>query len=296
MKVKPAGARWLWPTLLLAFAPLTWGGNLVVGRALAGAVDPTTLNVCRWGGAALLLTFMCGGAFWRHRRELWSHRRLVLALGLTGIGGFHLLQYTALAQTTVLNVALLSTLTPLYVVVIAWAMSGDRIRPRQALGVGLSIVGAAVVVTRGDIATVLRLDLNGGDLIQVVAVGFWALYTVLLRFRPTTVPPLPFLLATVLPGLALSLATYALRDFQLDLSPEVGLGLAYLVVFPSTLAYIAFGAAVRELGPQMGGAATNLIPLSAAVLAVALLGEPLRPYHLTSAVLVGLGLWCVSRR
>lgn len=284
----------LWPYLLLAFAPLTWGGNLVVGRALAGAVDATTLNVVRWGGAAIVLALLCGPAFWRHRGALWRHRRLVTALGLSGIGGFHLLQYTALANTTVVNVALITAMTPLYVALIAWALSGDRLDRRQWVGVVLSIVGAVVIVSRGDATTLLRLDLRYGDLVQFAALTMWALYTVLLRWRPTDVPPLPFLLATLLPGLALSVASYGLREFHLELSGDVALGLGYLVLFPSALAYLAWGAGVKALGPQAGGAFSNLVPVYGALLAVLLLGEPLRPYHLGAAVLVALGIWLVS--
>jgi drug/metabolite transporter (DMT)-like permease len=294
----PAAARasaQLWPYVLLAFAPLTWGGNLVVGRALAGAVDATTLNMVRWGGAAVILALLCGPAFWRHRRALWRHRGLVAALGLSGIGGFHLLQYTALAHTSVVNVALITAMTPLYVSLIAWGLSGDRLDVRQWAGVVLSIAGAVVIVSRGELATLLRLDLRGGDLVQFAALTMWALYTVLLRWRPAEVPPLPFLLATLLPGLALSAASYGLRDFHLELSTDVALGLGYLVLFPSALAYLAWGAGVKALGPQAGGAFSNLVPVYGALLAVLLLGEPLRPYHLTAAVLVAVGIWLVSR-
>jgi drug/metabolite transporter (DMT)-like permease len=287
--------RRLWPYLLLAFAPLTWGGNLVVGRALADAVDATTLNAVRWGGAALILATLSGRAFWRHRHELWRERRLVAALGLSGIGGFHLLQYTALAHTTVVNVALITAMTPLYVALIAWVLSGDRLDARQWAGVVLSIVGAVVIVGRGELATLVRLDLRRGDLIQFAALTMWALYTVLLRWRPAHIPPLPFLLATLLPGLALTAATYAVREFHLTLSADVALGLSYLVLFPSALAYLAWGAGVKALGPQAGGAFSNLVPVYGALLAVLLLGEPLRPYHVTAAVLVAAGIWLVSR-
>jgi drug/metabolite transporter (DMT)-like permease len=287
--------RRLVPYLLLAFAPLTWGGNLVVGRALAGAVDATTLNAVRWGGAALILATLSGRAFWRHRAALWRERRLVAALGLSGIGGFHLLQYTALAHTTVVNVALITAMTPLYVALIAWGLSGDRLDGRQWAGVALSIAGALVIVSHGDVATLLRLDLRTGDLIQLAALTMWALYTVLLRWRPADVPPLPFLLATLLPGLALTAATYAVRDFHIVLSGNVALGLGYLVLFPSALAYLAWGAGVKALGPQAGGAFSNLVPVYGALLAVLLLGEPFRLYHVTAAVLVALGIALVSR-
>jgi drug/metabolite transporter (DMT)-like permease len=291
--VRPS--RYIWPYLLLAFAPLTWGGNLVVGRALAGAVDPTTLNIVRWTGAALILATLSGPAFWRHRRALWRERRLVAGLGLSGIGGFHLLQYTALAHTTVVNVALITATTPLYVALLARLLSGDRLDARRALGVALSIVGAVVVVSRGDPTALVRLEVRGGDLVQCVAVTLWALYTVLLRWRPADIPALPFLLATLLPGLLLSLVTYAGREFHLEMSGEVALGLSYLVLFPSTLAYLAWGAGVRALGPQAAGAFSNLVPVYGALLAVLLLGEPFRAYHLVAAALVALGIWLVSR-
>ena len=291
--VRPS--RYIWPYLLLAFAPLTWGGNLVVGRALAGAVDPTTLNIVRWAGAALILATLSGPAFWRHRRALWRERRLVAGLGLSGIGGFHLLQYTALAHTTVVNVALITATTPLYVALLARLLSGDRLDARRALGVALSIVGAVVVVSRGDPTALVRLEVRGGDLVQCVAVTLWALYTVLLRWRPADIPALPFLLATLLPGLLLSLVTYAGREFHLEMSGEVALGLSYLVLFPSTLAYLAWGAGVSALGPQAAGAFSNLVPVYGALLAVLLLGEPFRAYHLVAAALVALGIWLVSR-
>jgi drug/metabolite transporter (DMT)-like permease len=102
-------------------------------------------------------------------------------------------------------------------------------------------------------------------------------------------------LATLLPGLALTVATYTVREFHLTLSADVAFGLGYLVLFPSALAYLAWGAGVKALGPQAGGAFSNLVPVYGALLAVLLLGEPLRPYHVTAAALVAVGIWLVSR-
>ena len=67
------------------------------------------------------------------------------------------------------------------------------------------------------------------------------------------------------------------------------------MLFPSTLAYLAWGAGVSALGPQAAGAFSNLVPVYGALLAVLLLGEPFRAYHLVAAALVALGIWLVSR-
>ncbi len=291
----PTGRAGLWPYLLLAFAPLTWAGNVIVGRALADAVDPVTLNVVRWTGAAIVLAPFCAAGVWRHRRELLGHWRLVLALGASGMGLFHLMQYTALQYTTALNVSLITAMTPLYVVLLALVISGDRLDLRRSLGVLLSIVGAVTIVAKGDVGNLVRLDVQLGDVIQIVALVFWALYCVLLRYRPASVPPLPFLFATFLPGLALSLLAYPLVTPQLDWSGEAAIGLAYLALVPSALAYVAWGAGLNVLGPHMAGVFTNLLPVYGAILAVTFLGEPFRLYHLLASALVGLGIWVASR-
>ncbi|MFW5834040.1 MAG: DMT family transporter [Pseudomonadota bacterium] len=291
----PTGRAGPWPYLLLAFAPLTWAGNVIVGRALADAVDPVTINIARWGGAALVLAAFAGYGLWTHRVELLRHWPIVVGLGLSGMGLFHLLQYTALQFTTALNVSLITAMTPLYVVLLAWAISGDRLDARGWFGVTLSIVGAVVIVAKGDIANLLALDVQLGDLIEIVAIFFWALYCVLLRYRPASIPPLPLLLASMLPGLAVSLAAYSLVPPRLDWSTEVGLALLYLATFPSAVAYIAWGAGTRVLGSQMAGLFSNLLPVYGAVLAVTVLGEPFRPYHLVSALLVACGILVASR-
>lgn len=291
----PTGRAGPLPYLLLAFAPLTWAGNVIVGRALADSVDPVTINVIRWGGAALILALFCGRGLWTYRAEIRQHWKIISGLGVCGMALFHLLQYTALQSTTALNVSLITAMTPLYVVLLAWAISGDPLDLRRSLGVGLSIVGAVVIVAKGDLGNLLRLEVQPGDLIQIIGLVFWALYCVLLRYRPASIPPLTLLLASILPGLAVSLAAYPLVTPQLDWSREVGLGFLYLCVFPSALAYIAWGAGVKVLGAQMAGIFTNLLPVYGAVLAVTLLGEPIRPYHLTAAILVAIGIWVASR-
>lgn len=291
----PTGRAGPLPYLLLAFAPLTWAGNVIVGRALADAVDPVTINVVRWGGAAVLLALFCGRGLWTHRAELARHWRIVAGLGVSGMALFHLLQYTALQYTTALNVSLITAMTPLYIVLLAWVISGDRLDSRRSAGVTLSIVGALVIVAKGDLANLIRLDVQLGDVIQIGALMFWALYCVLLRYRPATIPPLPFLLATIGPGLALSLLAYGFVSPRLDASTDVVMGLLYLAVFPSTLAYIAWGAGVTVLGPHMAGVFTNLLPVYGALLAVTVLGEPFQLYHLLAAALVGLGIWVASR-
>ncbi|HEX2113935.1 MAG TPA: DMT family transporter, partial [Alphaproteobacteria bacterium] len=166
------------PALALALAALLWSGNFVAGRGLRGQVDPLTLNFLRWLIAfAIIVPFVWRrGDFPVLRRE-W---RLVLALGATGLAGFHTLTYYALQSTTAANALLMLSLVPIVTLLGSSLFWGERPTVRQTIGAMISIIGAAVLITRGDIAGVLAGGLNDGDLWMLFGVVIWAAYTLLL--------------------------------------------------------------------------------------------------------------------
>ena len=80
--------------LLLAFGPLMWAGNAVVGRVVHTLVPPITLNFLRWALAFAILLPL-GGWVLRRGSGLWSHWRRFALLGLLGVGLYNALQYLA---------------------------------------------------------------------------------------------------------------------------------------------------------------------------------------------------------
>jgi drug/metabolite transporter (DMT)-like permease len=281
----------LLPALGLAFAALAWGGNVVAARAIAEAVDPVSLNLARWLIALAVLAPLAGPELLRRRAILAHHWRLLVLLGSTGIALFHLLQYAALQTVTATNVALLSATAPLLILLTSALLLKEPISRRQLWGVTVSIIGAVVVVSRGDLDRLLAVRFAAGDLIAFAAMVAWAVYSVLLRLRPAALPPLALIVATIVPGLALSLGGYAMVTPRLELSPGLVAALLYIGLVASCAAYVAWNAGVAALGPARAGAFLNLIPLAAAAGGVLLLGERLEPYHATAAFLILAGLY-----
>lgn len=115
---------------------------------------------------------------------------LTALLGFTGIAACQTLGYLALTKTTALNTILLLALAPLAIVALSWLALGERVTRVQALGLGIFLVGAAVLILQGDPATLAEPRFNAGDLWMLLAVALWAVYSVLLRRRPAEVPPL----------------------------------------------------------------------------------------------------------
>ena len=191
------------PAPALALAALFWSGNFVAGRALRGHVDPVTLNFLRW----LIALALIAPFIWRSTAAslpvLWREWRLVLALGATGIASFHTLVYLALQTTTATNALLMLSLAPIVTLLGSAAFGMEHPTNRQIGGALISIVGAGVLIRRGNLTGILSQGFNAGDLWMLLAVVIWAAYSLLLRRRPADLPSPVALAASIASALAM---------------------------------------------------------------------------------------------
>lgn len=292
------GALLTSPYLLLIGATLFWAGNFVIGRALRGDIPPVTLNFWRWVLALIILLPLSLGHMRRHRVLIMAEWKLVVALGATGVAAFHTLVYQALTTTTALNALLFVSTAPMLIVLVSWVMFRDTITVRQGIGILASLLGAVVVIARGDMAFLLNLRFNTGDLLMLVAVSSWALYSVLLKRRPPELPPLALLTASVIAGVLLLLPVYLWRlaegEIMLLTTPNV-ISLLYITVFAAVVAFICWNTGVAAIGPNAAGLFIHLMPLFGAVLSVLFLGEHIAAFHVIGAALVFSGIALASQ-
>jgi drug/metabolite transporter (DMT)-like permease len=285
--------------LALAAAALFWGGNWVLARWIQNQFPPQTLGLLRWGSAALfLLPFALAPTLraWPAVRREW--RRLAI-LGAIGVTGFSALSYWGLSYTTSINGSLLNTAAPVFILMLSAMGFGDRINLMEVAGVAVSIVGVVIIVARGNLDALAALGVNIGDAIVLAAVLLWAVYTVLLRRWRIQLPPMVFLFTTIVLSLPLPIATTAI-EYALGApapSPDtIGLlTIVYLGLFPSIGAYACWNFGVSRAGAARATLFQYLIPVFAAVLAVLLLGEEVRLFHVAGAVLIMGGLLLATR-
>ena len=287
------------PYLLLAAATLFWSGNFVIGRAVRDGIDPVPLTFWRWALAFAVLAPFAAGTAWRHRRTIMRHGPILIALGVTGIGAFHLAVYVGLQQTTAINAGLLMSTGPMMIAALAWAAFGERPTAGALIGLTLSMIGAVAVVARGDPAVLWAMDVNLGDLWMFAAALIWAVYSVLLKRRPEALPPMSLLIVSVAIGLVviapLHLATVG-PGLGFTPSWETVGAILYVCVFASVIAYICWNRGVREVGPSRAGVFMHLMPLFSALLAMIFLGERLALYHVIGGVLIFAGIVLAARR
>lgn len=291
------------PAILgLLLASLCWSGNALVARAFTGEIPPFALSFWRWSLAlALLLPFVMV-PLWRHRTALQAAGWRLLVLGGLGIAGYNSMLYSAAQSTVAINITLVNTCLPLMTFIGAGLLLGEWPQRRAWWGMGLAAVGLLVLITQARWATLVTLSFNRGDLIMLLAVADWALYSLLLRRWALYLLPIPALAllgALMLLGLPLILPFYLYelgQGARFAVTPSTLGAIGYTAVFASLLAYLAWNHGVRVVGAAKASLSNYLMPVFTALLGWLLLGEGLQAFHWLGGGLIFAGLLLGTQR
>jgi drug/metabolite transporter (DMT)-like permease len=289
--------------LLLSIPPVLWAGNAIIGRLVREAMPPMTLNLLRWS-IALLILLVLGRAALRPGSGILRNWRRYALLGLLGIGLYNSLQYLALTTSSPINVTLVASGVPVWMLIVGRLFYKVPVKPRQMGGAVLSIAGVLVVMCRGSWEELAALRLVAGDAYMILATIIWSFYSWSLMQHKHDEPALradwaAFLLAQVAYGVlcsaVLASGEWALTDAQITWSWPLALALLYLAIGPAIIAMRCWGAGVQRAGPSVAAFFINLTPLCTAVLSAAFLGELPHLYHVLAFGLIVGGI-AVSAR
>jgi len=262
-----------------------------------------TLNLLRWAIALVILLPLAGSVL-RPGSGLWASWRRFSLLGLLGVGLYNSLQYLALQSSTPINVTLVASSMPVWMMLVGGLFFGSRILPKQVIGAVLSIAGVLLVLGRGQWRQILALHFVPGDLFMIVATIAFSFYSWML-----THPKEPehirrdwsaFLLAQIAFGVmwasVFAGGEWTITDPHISWSWSLGAALLYIAIGPAIIAYRCWGAGVQRAGPTVAGFFSNLTPLFAAIMSSAFLGEMPHFYHLAAFALIVGGIVLSSKR
>ena len=294
----PPSARGASPYLLLTLTPFFWACNWIVGRGLHSEIPPMAMTFYRWFFALLILTPFA----LPHVRREWPivrrHRGVLLLLGIVGVGTHNALTYLGLNYTTAINGVILNSFIPVMIIALSRIFLRQSLSRVQLVGVCVSLGGVLAILSGGNPETLASLTLNRGDLLIILAMLLWSVYTIGLRWRPAGLHMLTFLFVIACIGDAAVLPLY-LGEMALGARMTVSwLNLAALVLvatFSSVLAYIFWNRGVEQVGANVAGLFVHLMPVFGTILAWLLLGERLLPFHVVGIALILTGIYVTSR-
>ncbi len=286
-------SRWVYAAMALHTCMAA--GTYLLGKAATMAFPTAVVVTLRAAGAAVVLAALYPLLSDRVRVAPADWLRIAL-LGLVGVPLNQAPFLAGLKETPPATPALLYAATPAVVLLMGLALGREKLTATKAVGVGLAFSGV-VVVLLGRGLTALGGEIHG-ELLLLVAVVAWALYTVaakplLNRYPPTQLTALALILGAVW------MLPFGLMDtFRFDYAavPTLGwIGLVYLALITSVVMYFLWNASLRRLAPSRVAVFSNSQPVLTALLSALLYGERLTPEFFIGTALVIGGVYLTNR-
>lgn len=279
--------------LLLLATSLMWAGNIVISKTLVDHASPMTLTSLRWIIAVLCLIPLV----WYKEKKILPPKQALLPLflmGLTGVVLFNIFQFLAVERTTASNVGLITTLNAISIAVFSAIFLKEKMTFLQMLAMLLSLFGVLLVLTKGNIELLLSLQINKGDLLMLLAVGVWGLYSVCSKWATTKTSALMANLYSGIFGLIV-LFPFNAPSFQVtNLDAGFIQAILYTGVISTVVCMLLWSIGVQQLGATTAGIFMNFNPVFTALLAFLFLGEKLTSIQIVGAVIVILGSYLFS--
>lgn len=283
--------------LLLTLCVLFWSGNFIIGRFVSTNVEPIELAFFRWIFVVILLVPLLFTIDIKKVLYIFKTNFLILTvLSILGITLFNTLLYIALQTTTATNALLINSSVPILILVFSFFILKNKITKIQTLGILLSTFGVIFLVLKADLSNIINIEFTIGDMWVITSSISWALYSVLVKFKPKELTHLELFITVVYVGTIFFLIPWYL--FQgYSLNKEISIlkenwhFFLYVSIFPSLLSYYFWHTGIDEIGAEKTGQFTHLMPIFGSILAFIFLGERLELYHLLGAIFIAIGIY-----
>lgn len=277
-----------------------FAGSFIAGKFTTAELGPLTASLLRylvaWLFLGALIIHYKPGVLKVARRDLG----LLGMLGLSGIAGYHYFFFSSLRYTEVANTAIINATSPVLTAFAASLFLGERLRPRNYLGVALAFAGVIVLLTRAEPGRLTDWRFNTGDLLMLLAVACWVTYSLLLkalgaRYASFTTTYYAVVFGTVALAL-LSLSEEPLTQAA-AMSSASWYSVVYMGLFASGLGYLLYTHCIDKLGPtRASGSVYALVPVFVALLAWMFFGQPVTAPMILSIALILAGLRLILKQ
>ncbi|MFT4296941.1 MAG: DMT family transporter [Micropruina sp.] len=274
----------------LLLATLFWAGNYVIGAAAVTTIDPLSLVLLRWSIAViplLVIAQLTERPSWRQVFAAWPW---LIAGSLFGLLGYNLLLYAALQHTDAFDASLINAFNPALITLAAAVFLRERLNPRAAAGVLIALAGVLVVLSGGNLATLLSGSGFGtGQLLMIGAIIAWTAYTITGRRGPRLPPVTSTAIQAAIAVLVLTPISLATDGPTLPATGDAVWALVFIGIFPSVLSYLLWNRALTVLPAAGAGVFLNLITVYTATFTI-LAGHPYTPAQIVGGGIVIAGV------
>ena len=288
----------LYPILLLFIQPIFMASNLVVARGGIEYVPPISLAFWRWAIVFLLLLPFTFSSLKKNYKIIKNEYKKLFFLGAMGCGVCGAFPFLAGKTTTVVNMGIIYTSSPIFIILISGIFFSEKINLMKIIGLISCLIGVFTIIIKGDINLLINLNFTIGDLWMLAAAIGWALYSIYLFYWKTNLPIFQRFTLIAFFGVVSLFPFYITEEIifqRTSFNSDFFLWVIFAAISPGIIAFILYTRAQQTLGASLTGFTLYIFTIYAAIYGLIFFDEKLEPYHFVGTLLVFLGVYLAKK-
>ena len=271
-----------------------FSGSFIAAKYTTFDLGPLTTSFLRYVVAFIFLALLIS----HYKKDSLKIKKedvpkLVL-LGLFGITGYHFFFFSSLKYTLVTNTGIINASSPVVTGLMAAIFIKERLTKKNYIGIILAFLGVLILITKGEIETFTNLNFNYGDMLMLLAVVSWVVYSLIIKSLSKKYSSFTLTFYATLWGVIM-LLFFALAEGGAEqvqtISLRSVLSLLYMGIFASGIGYLFYNYGIHELGPtKTSSLVYSIVPIFVAILSFIFFAEGLTCPMIISVVLIIAGL------
>jgi len=282
----------------LLFTTLFWGGAFVAGKVVSQNVGPFSIAFQRFAIASVLLILLT----WKIEGKLPALKKFqilpVILLGMTGIFTYNVLFFKGLKIIEASRASLIIATCPIFITIFSAIFLKEKINLIKALGIIISICGAIVVISKGNISRIFETGLGRGELYIFCCVLTWVAYSLIGKTVMRNLSPLASVSYSAIVGAAALFIPACFEGLLRNIGNQSMLDwscICYMGIFATVIGFVWYYQGVQRLGPTKTGLFINFVPVFAILCAFIILHEPITISLVVGTALVISGVYLTNR-
>jgi drug/metabolite transporter (DMT)-like permease len=283
---------------LLFIQPIFMASNLIVARGGVEFVPPISLAFWRWTFVFLFLLPFTYLSLKKNYKIIIIEYKKLFFLGAMGCGVCGAFPFLAGETTTVTNMGIIYTSSPIFIIMISAFFFNEKINLIKIIGLISCLVGVFAIIIKGDINLLISLNFTIGDLWMLAAAIGWALYSIYLFYWKSQLPIFQRFTLVAFFGAISLLPFYIVEEAivqRTEFNSQFFSWVLFAAISPGIIAFTLYTKAQKSLGASLTGFTLYIFTIYAAIYGFMFFDEKLESYHLLGTVLVFFGVYLAKK-
>ena len=286
------------PFLLLFIQPIFMASNLIVARGGIEFVPPISLAFWRWAIVFMILLPFTYFPLKQNFKILVKEYKKLFFLGAMGCGVCGAFPFLAGETTTVSNMGIIYTSSPIFIILISAIFFSEKISLTKMVGLASCLLGVLLIIIKGDLDLLLNLNFTIGDIWMLAASIGWALYSVYLFYWKSNLPIFQRFTLVAFFGAVSLLPFYVFEEIMIKktlFNSDFFVWTIFAAVSPGIIAFSMYTYVQKKLGASLTGFTLYIFTIYAAIYGYLFFNEKLETYHYVGTALVFFGVYLAKK-